>query len=356
MPVKRLKINNLRNISASDLTFCQEFNFFYGQNGSGKTSIIEALYFLGLNRSFRSHLNQRIISFDQEHFSLFAELEKTTIGIQKSINKLSVVKASGNKLKSAAELAQLLPILLVNSDSFLYLNAGSQLRRQLLDWILFHVEPGFVGCWQRYKRTLKQRNQAIKNQEPISTIRAWDHDLIENEAKISDFRQKYAKILKQKLILHLSKLSLQLDVEIDYYDGGVAGRQFSSLLEENIHRDMSRGYTQYGAHRADLLIKTHGGVPAKDIFSRGQQKAFLIAVILSQLDIVVESTQKRPILLIDDIAAELDGRVLARVIEYLKSFNIQTFITTINIDDIDLTLLGDNLKVFHVEHGGFTSQ
>lgn len=352
MTINELKIHHLRNIKQAELRLSPQFNVFFGQNGSGKTSIIEAIYYLSVNRSFRSHVNQRIISFNEQSFSLFAELQSCTIGVQKSLNQASVIKLSGEKVRSAVDLAHALPVLLINSDTFQFLNAGSQYRRQYIDWALFHMEHSFVSAWQRYRRALKQRNQAIKLQATKAAICAWDHELIENNLEIDRLRRVYIGKIQEELNKYLDLFLPNIELTLNYYDGGVKGRDYASLLTEKFESDCLRGVTQYGAHKADIIIKTKNNFPAKDILSRGQQKTLLIALILAKLDIIVSHEQDiRPVLLIDDIAAELDKEILAKIATYLKKFQVQTIITQINKNDIDLSILPSESKMFHVEHG-----
>ncbi|PIQ42883.1 MAG: DNA replication/repair protein RecF [Gammaproteobacteria bacterium CG11_big_fil_rev_8_21_14_0_20_46_22] len=353
MTLKRLTINHFRNLTHVSLNFCPNFNLFYGDNGSGKTSLFEAIYYLSTSRSFRNHINQRVIAFDQPAFTLFAECDdSTTLGIQKSLTEPAVIKLSGEKPDSVSQLARVLPMVLLNYDSFDVFMGGSQKRRHLLDWLLFHVEPQFFAYWSRYQKALKQRNKALKMRLSEDQVTAWDDELVAMAENIDHFRQKYWDGFVSEITRLASAFLPGLSIVVTYKSGAKAGCDFKNSLAMSLAEDYQRGFTYYGAHRADLLFKTENGL-VKDVFSRGQQKALLLAVSLAQFAMYSAEarSQNRPLVLVDDIAAELDQAVLRRMLSCLRAINAQVFISVIEQGDVELELLGKMPAVFHVERG-----
>lgn len=353
MAINCIKIDHFRNIDQISINLCAHFNLFYGNNGSGKTSLLEAIYYLSTNRSFRTHLNQRIIQFDHNDFVLYAELhDEQSIGIQKSLNDGAKIKLSGEYLKQAAELARQLPMVLLNYDSFDIFTGGSEKRRQLMDWLMFHVEPNFSKYWQRYYRALKQRNLALKQRLSRDEIEIWNHDLIEMAKNVHELRQKHIETYFNKTLEIARGLLPHLPLNISYQSGFKTNEPFDETLKAQFIEDCRRGYTRYGIHRADLEFKTDNGL-VRDVFSRGQQKALLLAACLGQIAAysALSEEPRSTVVLIDDIAAELDKGVLSRVIETLENFKSQVLMTSIHQYDIDLSIFHKKPMMFHVEQG-----
>ncbi|WP_413700822.1 DNA replication/repair protein RecF [Psychromonas sp. KJ10-10] len=166
MSLNKLVIHQFRNINSANLTFNNKINFIVGQNGSGKTSFLEAIYFLGLGRSFRSHLTSRIVQHEHKEFTLFSEIQQqglaTPIGLQKSKNGDSLLKINGAVSKKLANLTHYLPIQLITPESSTLLSGSPKNRRAFLDWGVFYHDPNFYHNWARIKRLLKQRNARFK--------------------------------------------------------------------------------------------------------------------------------------------------------------------------------------------------
>lgn len=162
MFIERLVVSNVRNIKELTVDFYNSLNIFCGLNGSGKTSLLEAIYLLHAAKSFRSNQIQPIIQHQQEHCTVYAKCRgDLTLGLQKS-SKQTLIRKNGNALFSASELASTLPVVLIYQDLFSIIDQGPSIRRKLLDWGVFHVEPTFKFHWKSYQRALKQRNNALK--------------------------------------------------------------------------------------------------------------------------------------------------------------------------------------------------
>jgi DNA replication and repair protein RecF len=352
MQLVRLKANCFRNLAELDLKFSPSFNFIYGPNGSGKSSLLEAIYFLSLGRSFRSSLASRAIQYDAKGFNLFSVIFgkcSTTLGLEKIRQGKTKIKI-GNNTNSVSELAKLLPLQLINHNSYHLLSAGPRARRQFIDWGVFHVEPQFFQVWQRFQHILKQRNAALQQQIPTNQIKIWDLELIETANEITILREKYVQQLSPLINELIKKLLILQGLSIDFYQGWDKKISLGSTLTSSIGRDYKLGYTQFGPHRADFLIKLNGN-PVHEVLSRGEQKLLTCAFQLAQGLLLKKITTKACIYLFDDLFAELDSVKQNILMDLLQSLEAQVFITAIDktlIKALETRILW---KIFQVEQG-----
>lgn len=352
MQLIRLKANCFRNLAELDLEFSPRFNFIYGPNGSGKSSLLEAIYFLSLGRSFRSSLASRAIQYEAESFNLFSVITgqwPTTLGLEKIRQGKTKIKI-GNNINSVSELVKLLPLQFINPNSYHLLSGGPKARRQFIDWGVFHVEPQFFRVWQRFQQVLKQRNAALQQQIPSNQIKIWDLELIGAANELTIMRDKYIQKLTPLINELVSKVLTLQGLNINFYQGWDQKLSFSSILTNSIDRDYKLAYTQFGPHRADLLIKLNGN-PAHEVLSRGEQKLLTCALQLAQGILLKNITAKSCIYLFDDLFAELDPGKQKILMHLLQNLEAQVFITTIEetlIKALETRALG---KIFQVTQG-----
>jgi len=354
MYLTRLKAQNFRNFHAFDLEPCGDFNLIYGANGSGKTSILEAIHFLSLGRSFRSHLVNRIIQYEAEALTVFGAICSPdemhfNIGIEKDRTGKLRLKVGNEIAHSAAQLAKVLPLQLLNPDSYNLLNEGPKLRREFLDWGVFHVEPLFFSIWQRFQKSLTQRNAALQRNLPLSQIQAWDNELIPAAIELANLREKYFQQLVPLITEIFSQLILVDDMTVSYQQGWDKNEHLSTILSNAYFRDRTLGYTQYGPQRADVIFKINK-IPAHDVLSRGEQKLLVCALKLAQGILLKQLTGKTCLYLLDDLAAELDSNHREQVIKVLSTLKAQVFITAVDVISIGNLLQELSHKTFHVEH------
>lgn len=355
MKLSRLKAAHFRNLAAVDIEPGAQFNLFFGANGSGKTSILETICFLGLGRSFRTSLTSRIINYDQESLSVFGQIERDggiaiNTGIEKNRQGKIRIKVGNEMVASLAELARALPLQLINPDSYSLLTGGPRPRREFLDWGVFHVEQSFFPLWQRYQRALKQRNASLQQSNPSRQVKAWDTEIASAAEELTRMRGEYLRQLTPIFFTILADLICLSDLKVTYSPGWDKDRSLLEVFEAAFHRDAALGYTQYGPHRADILIKVNN-VPVQDVLSRGEQKLLVVALRLAQGMLLRACTDKSCIYLLDDLAAELDVERRRHVVHALAKLQAQVFATAVEQDAlIDLVHHGET-KVFHVEHG-----
>lgn len=357
MSLTHLEITNFRNLISASLKLDVKFNLIYGNNGSGKSSILEAIHYLGLARSFRTHLNSRIIHHEQETFSLFGQIQHgetlIPIGIQRQRNSEGQIRIAGKNAESIADLAQIFPLQFINSEAHRLLSGGPKYRRQFLDWGLFHVEQPFFALWQRTHRALKQRNAALHGSSR-EQIRVWNKELCAASEELNQLRQAYAEKFAVIFSASLRQLLDNTEISLNYYQGWPKDRNLAELLEENIQRDIELGYSQFGPQRADLGLRVNS-VPVQDGLSQGQLKLVVYALRLAQGVLLRNQSDKTCIYLIDDLPAELDNEKQQRVAQILMSLNTQVFITGIEKNDLAELFPKEECKLFHVEQGKIVS-
>lgn len=374
MQIIELAIHHFRNLHKIELqpTSC---NVFLGQNGSGKTSLLESIYLLSRGKSFRHHQSRHYIEHGFSDTTVFARLnDDQTVAIAKSQDATTQLRLNGQSLVTQSPLAQLLPTLLLEPVSLAQLEDGSQARREMLDWLGFHVEPSFHSNWLSYQRLLKQRNSLLKQnfgnasltslqQQELS---AWDYQLSQHAEKIHQARahiieqwQPHFLAQVQKFLPHYAeKLRLRYTPGFDTEVG------LATTLANRLASDIELGYTRMGCHRADInvvldLVHTDAAghkhkqtLLATDMLSRGEKKLLVMALRLSQLPLL-NQVDKVPLVLVDDITAELDNDALMLLLTGLQQVNSQLFITSLTQDIVESIqkIWQDNVKLFHVEQG-----
>lgn len=354
MPLTRLIVKQFRNIKACDIQLSPGFNFLIGPNGSGKTSVLEAIYLLGHGRSFRSSLTGRVIQNDYDELFvhgrfLNSDQFELPIGINKQRNGTTEVKIGGQPGQKIAKLANVLPLQLIHPEGFDLLTAGPKSRRAFIDWGVFHSEPAFYETWGRYKRLAKQRNALLKSARDYSEVSHWDQELAKLAESISEWRELYVNMVKTVAETICREFLPEFDIQLKYYRGWEKDTAYKDILSQNFERDQSLGYTFSGPNKADLRIKVNG-TPVEDVLSRGQLKLMVCALRVAQGQHLTEMTGKQCIYLIDDFASELDSQRRQRLADCLKATGAQVFVSSITKNQI--ADMHDELgKVFHVEHG-----
>ncbi|MFU9047619.1 DNA replication/repair protein RecF [Acinetobacter tibetensis] len=353
MQITRLNIERVRNLKTVALSELQPFNVFYGANGSGKTSILEAIHLLATGRSFRTHIPKHYILHDAQNAVVFAQSCSEKIGMQKHVSGEQVMKVNGDHIATQGQLAKLLPLQHIDPQSTDIIDHGAKPRRQLLDWLMFHVEPEFYHAWQFYSRALKQRNSLLKSRRHLSleSLEPWNKMLGEYGEILHSQRVAIVEQWNVFFQQDLQHLLPNLSVELEYLAGFHTEQGLLHDLCSQHQKDVDRRYTEYGPHRADLRLKTPMG-EADIVLSRGQKKLLIIALKLSQIA-MLHACNKETVVLLDDLTAELDLAAQQRLIERLSQLGSQVFITTLEHESVQKHLhdLSISHQLFHVENG-----
>jgi len=348
MAISQLSLTDFRNLRSTTLDVNSRFNIISGDNGSGKTSLLEAIYVLCQAHSFRTHQLKQCINHDKSGFLLFGRFDDHKAGLAKSDKRLEI-HVDGESIKRRSELVRKTPINIVNSDSFVLLDGAPQKRRAFIDWCMFHVEPGYAEQWRLFQHALRQRNRLLKSRQDTNLLDYWDKHIIEPSLSLSAMRRDYCKKLQAIVADELCEILSGISFELEYQQGWPDDLSLEDAINSSRPRDIRSGFTNTGIHRDDLKFLSQGR-NASEILSRGQGKRVCLALLLAALKVVSKSKQNRIILLIDDLNSELDSTAQNLVYQQLVEMDLQIFIS--NIDSVvPQPVIGKEIKLFHVEHG-----
>ncbi|GLS84808.1 DNA replication/repair protein RecF [Paraferrimonas haliotis] len=355
MSLSQLSLHNFRNITSARLTLSDGLNLIYGDNGSGKTSLLEAIYYLGLGRSFRSHLSQRLIQHDHLKTVVFGQVQAQdkslkSIGIQRDNKGNTEIKIDGVKEAKLSRLAESLPIQVITPESFSLLFEGPKSRRQFIDWGVFHSNSEFHKVWVATRRAIAQRNVLLKRRVDRQQLVIWDKELIRFGEQVSLFRNAYVASLNDVLKGIISQFLPDADIRISFYQGWDKNKSLSEVLTDSYQRDIDLGYTVTGPHKADLRLRV-GSLPAHDTLSRGQLKLLVCALRIAQGLLLTQQTKKNSIYLVDDLPSELDRQHRSLLLKQLQDTGAQLLVTAIDPKAIIDSLDEVPIKMFHVKRG-----
>ncbi len=351
MQIKSLKINNLRNIQAAEIDPHPAFNVLHGDNGAGKTSVLEALVVLAKGKSFRSGNIAALIGPAGDQLRVVAEVTRTNgqlarVGVERSATDWKA-RIDGSEVQKISELATLLPLVMLEPNSHLMVSGPPEGRRKFLDWGVFHVKHGHLDTWRRYSRALKQRNAALKLGR-AELVRSLDPLLIEYGGLIHCQREEQMVQIMEALRLALRQLSPELAPVELIYEPGWSGDSLAEHLAVSLERDFERGSTQAGPHRADIAIRSAGRL-ARERFSRGEQKLLAGALLLAQAQ-VMNAAGNVPLLLLDDLASEFDRFHLGNMLEAGQALASQIWLTGVSTAPLEKIGLPEH-RMFHVKQG-----
>lgn len=354
MSLDTVGIEDFRCIQRAELPLHDRCNLISGENASGKTSLLEAIFVLGRGRSFRTAKAETLIRNGSSAFQLTARVRTEgsvrPLGLRLGKDGIEA-RYSGRPVSGLAELATILPAQAIDPEVHRLIEGGPQERRRFLDWGVFHVEPNFVDQWRRFQRALRQRNAALKAGAAPAVVKAWDPELVEAGELVAASRARYLRALAPHVAATAERLMGE-PLEIALHQGWSAERTLQESIEASWTRDRERAITHAGPHRADISVR-YGGAPARDRISRGQQKLAAAALLLGQLRCDAELGSRVAALLVDDPAAELDAGNLERLLREVVSLPAQLFVTALDPKNPALGNLPEGHR-FHVEHGSVT--
>lgn len=359
MTINSLRISNFRNLTSVQISpTVNGLNIISGNNGGGKTSLLEAIFYLGHGKSFRSSVTNRLINHEANKFSLFSQVVTdgeriVPLGAERDDSGVTRLRVDEKDVKSITKLAGYLPIRVINTHSHQLLESGPVFRRKYLDWGLFYQFPEFIQIWRQYERALKQRNSILRDKRSRNELEIWTEELIRLGLELDKLRKSYIELLLPHLI-QLSDALLGINsLEITYQPGWEDGFSYRTALDQAVNDEYRTGYTLSGPHRADFDLISEG-LSLKHILSRGQQKLIICAMILAQGMLLSEQDNSGLIYLVDDLPSELDLESRKKLIYLLAQQNTQIFITAIEQEPIYDVICDETdtpMKVFHVEHG-----
>jgi len=360
MLLKKLSIHKFRNIERSNLEFDSRFNLFYGRNGQGKTNFLEAVFFLGTLKSFRNAKQKEMLTWNENTSFLDCFLLDNNLGHELSVsfeNSSRSLKIDGKSAPRAVDYCRILSVVAFAPEEITMINGSPEQRRRYLDRAIFSSDPGYLKIYHEYHRVLKQRNQLLKLRNHAG-IEAWTEQLAATGARLALERSAYITKLEEAFCCFYKNISgSDEEVSLCYHNSSYAGGSSEEEIRDELIKGIAltsriereRGTTLVGPHRDDLefylnkrLIREHG--------SQGQQKSFVMALKMSEIDFLSRIAARVPILLLDDMTAELDRNRIDHLMDFLVNRNMQVFITT--TDQASVPLPADmKCSAFLVENG-----
>ena len=355
MLLEQLSISHCRIIDNAELTLSHGVNLICGDNGSGKSSILEAVAILSRGRSFRSARIVDVIQHQQENLLIRAKTiddENTfSIGIQKS-RTTTRIRVNQQDVNTQAALSRYFPVTIIDPNSIELVTGSPSLRRAYIDWIAFYLFPEFHKVWKNYQRILKQRNLCLRVPSYLAALPVWTDELIKAQTRIQDYRERSLLVLKPQLEALAALLVDEQELTVKLTTGFAQGMDLSEDSQRTFYlekrdTEIKSARTLSGSHRADLQIMFNGQL-AQHCASRGQLKLIAIAMLLAQSRSIDVGDQRKGIIAIDDLAAELDGDNKQRLLTTLRSLGQQLLLTT---TQPELLPLVPEDRMFHVKHG-----
>ena len=359
MHISRLAVSQLRRFTAVEIAPQPGINLITGDNGAGKSSLLEALHLMAYGRSFRGRVRDGLIQTGADALNVFVEWAETQAGGHQAARRAGMRHAGqdwtgrldGEDVRQLGNLCAALAVVTFEPGSHVLISGGSEPRRRFMDWGLFHVEPDFMGLWRRYSRALKQRNALLKSGASASGLDAWDRELAEAGTPLTNRRQIYLERLQNEARDVAMAVAPGLGLtDLEFSPGWRRGElSLADALLVARDRDRINGFTSVGPHRADWTVR-FSQIPGREALSRGQAKLTALACLLAQARDYADQRQDWPVIALDDLASELDRTHQRRVLDWLAQSPAQVFITA---TELPAALVDSPLPVtrFHVEHG-----
>jgi len=347
--IRLFRATNFRCLKSVQLELGPRFNLISGANASGKTSVLEALAYLGRGKSFRGASTANLTRHEQSEFVLFGEVEqgqgRLAVGVRNSRDGLEV-RVGGENASGAAALAKALPLQVIDPEVHSLIAGGPEQRRRFLDWVAFHVEHDHLMIWRRFRRALKQRNAALKAKNTEAAIRSWNAEFLALAGELDASRRRVLELTLNSLQEH-GLLLMETELSFEYQQGWARERDLAQALESGIERDVLLGATQSGPHRADIKV-SYDERQARKLVSRGQQKLLASSMILAATQTAQSALEQPLLLLLDDPAAELDSESIVRLMSAVSALGCQVVATSLDPDEL---IFPEEPVRFHVEQG-----
>jgi len=356
MRISQIRVDGLRNLREVAFQPGRGFNLLVGDNGAGKTSLLGALHLLAHGRSFLAGTTDGLIRRGEDRFTLFVEVvdgkgRDFSLAMQRGAEGW-ILRNNGQPVSTLVEFVRHLAVITQEPESHQLLTGPGEGRRRFLDWLLFHVEPDFLGYWRRYLRALRQRNAALRTPgQPMAAIEAWERELAVSGEQVDACRR--AVLLE--IETHLAPTgpwlsSAWAEIRTRYRSGWPSGMDLATALAEGRTSDRERGFTQRGPHRSDWRLEfPESGHHHR--LSRGQTKLLATACLLAQAALYNTRKQDTPIFVCDDLGAELDNTHQLRLLDALAVTGAQVFVTGTQIPAAWAHRFTTETGRFHVEQG-----
>jgi DNA replication and repair protein RecF len=357
MSISKLIIQDLRNIENLSQNLHADLNFIIGDNGSGKSSILEAIFYLGHGKSFRTLKVENLLRHNTKNFTVSARTNNDChVGVRKGFEQTlttTEIKIDGERQSKFSVLAKNIAVQVVTPESFKLFFGGPKQRRKFIDLGLFHVKHHFSDHWKEFSKILKQRNACLRSRADDKTLNYWTDVFCQSSQVIAELRATYVDELTLELRYWLEIMlpTVANEIVIQYLQGWNSKKELADVLATYKEKELSSGFSLFGAQKFDVRFLLNSS-SIDNLLSRGQQKLFLLALTFAQAKLIEKVNRVKPILLIDDVGAELDKHSRILLDKAIAEIECQVVVTAIDKTAVEqLVPQNDNYKMFHVKHG-----
>lgn len=362
MHIEEISILNYKNIIELKTSFSPKLNCFIGNNGAGKTNLLDAIYYLSFCKSFFNSLDQLNINHEESFFMLNGNYkrldsdEEISVGLKKGQKKQ--FRRNAKVYKKLVEHIGLIPLVMITPSDDNLILGGSDERRKFMDGVISQYNQNYLNDLLKYNRALLQRNNLLKHFAADryfdnELLSVWDMQLVEYGNRIHEQRMEFVEKLIPVFQHYYSFVSQGNEKVSLVHQSGLYENSFEDLLKESIKKDRAVQYTTQGVHKDDMVFYI-GDFPIKKMGSQGQKKTYLVALKLAQFDFVKEISGLKPILLLDDIFDKLDQQRVEQIVKVVSGEQFgQIFLTDTNREHLDSIIkkMETDYRIFNVKEG-----
>lgn len=362
MYLKKLVLINFKNIAQAEITLSERINCFVGDNGAGKTNVLDAVYYLSMSKSALTMTDGQSVRHGEDFFVV----EGTYVGDSGSNDTVNcsflrrsgkVLKLNGKEYDRMADHVGRFPVVMVSPQDSVLITDAAEERRRYLNAFLSQLDRDYLASLMRYNAVLAERNRFLKSSSDEQMLQIYDMQLADHAARIYERRRDIIERMRPLVAEFYRQLSGDREqVEIEYRSE-LASASMGELLLASRERDIVNGFTTSGVHRDDMSLRI-GGYPLRKYGSQGQQKSFLMSLKLAQYRILAEVCGERPLLLLDDLFDKLDTSRVENLLTLVAGDDFgQIFITDCNRSRLEtiLSRAGEKYALFMVEGGDIRS-
>lgn len=360
MHLKNISILNFKNFESFEADFSDRFNCFLGDNGVGKTNLMDSIYYMSFTKSHFNSIDRQNIRHDQDYFLIQGnydvndEIFKMHCGLKRNAKKQ--IKKNGKEYDKFSEHIGLLPLVFITPSDTDIIKSGSDLRRKYLDGVISQYDKTYLQKLLNYNKALEQRNALLKKIAPgqpfdEDALLIWDERLHSAGTYIYNERKKAIEALTPIFNRYYDQISGSREKVKAKYKSKLHDYSLRELLVQSRQRDLVLNYTGVGIHRDDIEFQLND-YPIKRVGSQGQEKSLIIALKLAQYDFIYETTNIRPILLLDDVFDKLDARRIKHLVELLSDDKYgQVFFSDTSTERLPdlLKHIDIDVRIFHIK-------
>ena len=362
MYLKKLVLINFKNIAQAEITLSERLNCFVGDNGAGKTNVLDAVYYLSMSKSALTMTDGQSVRHGEDFFVVEGTYAGDS-GLSDTVNcsflrrSGKVLKLNGKEYDRMADHVGRFPVVMVSPQDSVLITDAAEERRRYLNAFLSQLDRDYLASLMRYNAVLAERNRFLKSSSDEQMLQIYDMQLADHAARIYERRRDIIERMRPLVADFYRQLSgdrEQMEIE---YRSELASASMGELLLASRERDIVNGFTTSGVHRDDMSLRI-GGYPLRKYGSQGQQKSFLMSLKLAQYRILAEVCGERPLLLLDDLFDKLDTSRVENLLTLVAGDDFgQIFITDCNRSRLEtiLSRAGEKYALFMVEGGDIRS-